>query len=87
MPKLSLSAFTSIFKSLTTKVINRKINFISLKISDYMKQIIPIEEGDFYWSENGFRVFTKQYHLKRGSCCESGCRHCPYGYDPKTNKQ
>tara|TARA_R110000737_G_scaffold33958_1_gene52214 strand:- start:2189 stop:2452 length:264 start_codon:yes stop_codon:yes gene_type:complete len=87
MPKLSLSAFTSIFKSLTTKVINRKINFISLKISDYMKEIIPIEEGDFYWSENGFRVFTKQYHLKRGYCCESGCRHCPYGYDPKTNKQ
>ena len=43
-----------------------------------MKKIIPIEEGDFYWSENGYRVFTKQYHLKRGYCCESGCRHCPY---------
>ena len=24
-------------------------------------------------------VFTAQYHLKRGSCCGSGCRHCPYG--------
>ena len=52
-----------------------------------MKKIIPIEEGDFYWSENGYRVFTKQYHLKRGYCCESGCRHCPYGYDKKTNSQ
>ena len=31
-----------------------------------MKEIIPIEEGDFYWSENGFRVFTKQYHLNEG---------------------
>ncbi|MEO0903077.1 MAG: DUF5522 domain-containing protein, partial [Bacteroidota bacterium] len=27
----------------------------------------------------------KQYHLKRGYCCESGCRHCPYGYNKKTN--
>ncbi|WP_339840282.1 DUF5522 domain-containing protein [uncultured Maribacter sp.] len=52
-----------------------------------MKEFIPIEEGDFYWSEDGFRVFTEQYHQKRGYCCESGCRHCPYGYDPKTNTQ
>lgn len=48
-----------------------------------MKEFVPIEEGDFYWSEEGFRVFTEQYHLKRGYCCRSGCRHCPYGFDPK----
>jgi len=23
-------------------------------------------------------VFTKISHLERGSCCNSGCRHCPY---------
>lgn len=28
--------------------------------------------------ENGLLVFTAAYHLKRGSCCGSGCRHCPY---------
>jgi hypothetical protein len=28
--------------------------------------------------ENGFVVFTAAYHLKRGECCGSGCRHCPY---------
>jgi hypothetical protein len=32
---------------------------------------------DFYL-EGGFVVFTAAYHLKRGYCCESGCRHCPY---------
>jgi hypothetical protein len=32
---------------------------------------------DFYL-ENGLTVFTVAYHLKRGSCCGSGCRHCPY---------
>ncbi len=28
--------------------------------------------------ENGLLVFTEAYHLKRGYCCGSGCRHCPY---------
>jgi hypothetical protein len=23
-------------------------------------------------------VFTAAYHLKRGYCCNSDCRHCPY---------
>ncbi len=26
----------------------------------------------------GFTVFTATYHLARGTCCDSGCRHCPY---------
>ena len=34
---------------------------------------------DFYW-EKGLMVFTEAYHKKRGYCCESGCRHCPYGF-------
>jgi hypothetical protein len=33
---------------------------------------------DFYL-EDGFLVFTAAYHRKRGYCCHSGCRHCPYG--------
>jgi hypothetical protein len=32
---------------------------------------------DFYM-EDGFLVFTAAYHLKRGYCCNSDCRHCPY---------
>ena len=46
-----------------------------------MKNIPEIEEGDYYWSPEGYRVFTAQYHLKRGYCCESACRHCPYGFE------
>jgi len=34
-----------------------------------------------YYIENGKRVFTEQYHIKRGFCCGNGCRHCPY--EPK----
>jgi hypothetical protein len=40
---------------------------------------------DFYYSAEGYLVFTETYHLKRGYCCKSGCKHCPYGYDKKTD--
>ncbi len=43
------------------------------------------QEGDFYKTPEGYLVFTEQYHLRRGYCCKSGCRHCPYGYDKKTD--
>jgi Family of unknown function (DUF5522) len=32
---------------------------------------------DFYF-EGPYMVFTEAYHLKRGYCCNSDCRHCPY---------
>jgi len=38
---------------------------------------------DDYYEENGYVVFTAAYHLKRGYCCGSGCRHCPYRDDPE----
>ena len=37
----------------------------------------PLEPEDFYL-ENGLMVFTAAYHKKRGYCCNSGCRHCPF---------
>ena len=52
-----------------------------------MKKIVPIEDGDYYLTPEGYRCFTEQYHLKRGYCCESGCRHCPYGFDSSTQRR
>ena len=40
----------------------------------------PLVEGIDYYVEAGRWVFTEQYLRKRGHCCESGCRHCPYGF-------
>jgi hypothetical protein len=37
----------------------------------------PLAEEDFYY-EGRYVVFTAAYHLKRGFCCNSDCRHCPY---------
>lgn len=45
-----------------------------------------LTEEDYYTSPEGFIVFTEKYHLKRGYCCKSGCKHCPYGFDAKTGK-
>ena len=34
---------------------------------------------DFYIDQDsGFQVFTEAYHRRRGYCCHSGCRHCPW---------
>jgi hypothetical protein len=37
-------------------------------------KILP---GDFYF-DGGLMVFTAAYHLRRGYCCDNGCRHCPF---------
>ncbi|MCU0340897.1 MAG: DUF5522 domain-containing protein [Spirosomaceae bacterium] len=42
-----------------------------------------LEPEDYYIDTNtGFMVFTEAYHRKRGYCCKSKCRHCPYGNRP-----
>ena len=50
-----------------------------------MHENIIKENEDFYYNEQGYKVFTEKFHLKRGYCCKSGCKHCPYGYDKKTD--
>ncbi|MEO6910183.1 MAG: DUF5522 domain-containing protein [Edaphobacter sp.] len=39
--------------------------------------VTPLASEDFYY-EGPWLVFTATYLLKRGYCCNSGCRHCPY---------
>ena len=43
-----------------------------------VKSSSALVEGEDYYSEGAVIVFTAHYHLRRGYCCESGCRHCPY---------
>lgn len=40
-----------------------------------------LEPDDFYYSEQGYIIFTEKYLLKRGYCCQNGCKHCPYGFN------
>lgn len=32
---------------------------------------------------SGYFVFTAAAHWDRGTCCASGCRHCPYAAGPR----
>jgi hypothetical protein len=52
-------------------------------MSDFSKKP-KLSEEDYYLSPEGYIIFTEKYHLKRGYCCKSGCKHCPYGFDKKT---
>jgi len=52
---------------------------MSAEDPDHDNTIGP-SEPDYYF-ENGLLVYTAAHHLRRGSCCGSGCRHCPY--EPK----
>ncbi|MGA9062100.1 MAG: DUF5522 domain-containing protein [Terracidiphilus sp.] len=38
----------------------------------------PGLDPEDYYFEGPLMVFTAAYHLKRGTCCGSGCRHCPW---------
>ena len=46
-------------------------------------EIVPLVENEDYYLENGLMVLTARYHLRRGYCCEQGCRHCPFEDLPK----
>ncbi len=46
-----------------------------------------LKEGKDFYYEDGKMVFTADYLFDRGYCCESGCRHCPYGYGQKPNRK
>jgi hypothetical protein len=42
----------------------------------------PLHEGEDFYLDGPYVVFTEAYHLKRGECCHSGCRHCPWRSEP-----
>jgi len=44
---------------------------------------LPLVKDVDYYLESGLYVFTASYLLRRGYCCDSGCRHCPYSKECK----
>jgi hypothetical protein len=39
---------------------------------------MQLVEGEDFYREGPYVVFTEAYHRRRGYCCGSGCRHCPW---------
>ncbi len=55
--------------------------FHEQRISFGMTELM--QNTDYYLNLQGQMVFTQLYLLKRGTCCENNCRHCPYGFEPE----
>ena len=51
-----------------------------------MEEREELKEGEDYYFDDGLMVLTGRYLLRRGYCCEQGCRHCPYGFDHRKHK-
>lgn len=54
------------------------------EVEDKIKKQNKLSSEDYYLTESGLLVFTEEYHKKRGYCCGSKCRHCPF--DPLYQK-
>ena len=50
-------------------------------------EVVQLVENEDYYLDAGLMVLTARYHLRRGYCCEKGCRHCPYAEVPTRNRQ
>jgi hypothetical protein len=48
-----------------------------LEAQRIFKEKTKLQADEFYWSD-GKLVFTEQYHLRRGRCCNNLCKHCPF---------
>jgi hypothetical protein len=42
------------------------------------RKAIDTGEPGYADPATGLFVFTAAYLVERGTCCDSGCRHCPY---------
>jgi len=49
-------------------------------------RLSKLELDEYYYTPEGYVVFTEKYLLKRGYCCQNGCRHCPYGYNKSKDR-
>jgi hypothetical protein len=64
---------------------NKCLHELDQLVSKSLHYTFPLQrnkmiEGIHYYIEHGYFVFTELYHITRGYCCKSGCRHCAYGY-------
>jgi hypothetical protein len=42
------------------------------------QQALDARQQGYFDPVNGLFVLTAAYLADRGTCCDSGCRHCPY---------
>ena len=58
--------------------LDQKVN--KVRKQPFNPKIANLKEGEYFYKEKGMVVLTELYHIAKGSCCMSGCKHCAYGY-------
>ena len=76
---LVISHLANMMKSCANE--EQLILFAQWVFDNYKKWFYMKLEKEDYYIVDGKYVFTETYHLKRGSCCGNGCKHCPYKYE------
>ncbi|XP_059147871.1 uncharacterized protein C1orf53-like [Physella acuta] len=59
---------------------------ISKKIHDEHVRALKNRHDEYTDPQTGYRVMTRLAHLRRGHCCGSACRHCPYNHEKVKEK-
>ena len=49
-------------------------------------RISELKKDEYYYTKEGYIIFTEKFHLKRGYCCQNNCKHCPYTYKTEYHK-
>jgi len=53
---------------------------LSSDIEDLHVQACGSGKDTYIDPSTGYTVFTALSHMRRGKCCGSACRHCPYAH-------
>jgi len=62
------------------------MNFAPTMSNSEYSKFSKLDTDEYYYSPEGYVVFTEKYLLKRGYCCQNGCRHCPYGFNKSNGR-
>lgn len=67
----------TVAEQITKKLLDKSLEQSIQMAKDY-QNLTSFTEYIDYTIESGNYVFTKWYHLKRGACCDNGCRNCAF---------
>jgi hypothetical protein len=48
------------------------------EVMDRHREAVAAGSPTYRDPASGYQVFTAAYLAQRGTCCDTGCRHCPY---------
>jgi hypothetical protein len=64
-----INSYDGIIADDIKKQIHQSYNYVDMTLT---------EGVDFLYNEDGMMTLTRWYLLKRGYCCDNGCKNCPY---------